>query len=205
MGFDKLMHPLAGKPVLQHSIDAFTSLAQVDAIVVVTSEERFKQLTPHPKLIRADGAAERHLSVSNGINALPAELDLIAVHDGARPLITQQQILKVCEQAQIHQAATSACKVTDTMKRSDANGFSSASVDRENLWAMETPQVFLAPLLLQAYQHVSKHKLLVTDEVSALEAIGVPTKLVHNTTENLKITFPEDIASAEFTLARFNR
>lgn len=202
MGFDKLMHPLSGKPVLQHSLDTFLSLDFVHAIICVTPDERFQQLKTSPIVKQVNGGKERHHSVMNGINALPNDTDYIAVHDGARPLITASQIQRVLEQAKQHSAATSARRITETVKRSNEQNFSSASVSRDHLWAMETPQIFLKDKLLEAYKKVIQSNTLVTDEVSALEHIEIPTKFVANPTPNIKITYPEDIQLSE-TLIRY--
>jgi len=200
MGFDKLMAPLVGAPVLEHSINAFIHSDLVAEVIVVCPEERFTQLdlTQNGTVIkRVDGGADRHNSVSNGLGALDVSSTWVAVHDGARPLISQQQIVTTHKAAQQHKAATSARRITETVKRADSNQCISESVDRENLWAMETPQIFSKDLLLDAYAKVAESQRLVTDEVSALELIGVHTYLVPNPTPNLKITFPEDLALAE--------
>mgnify|MGYP006113923167 CR=1 FL=1 len=111
--------------------------------------------------------------------------------------ISQQQISTTLQAAQQHKAATSARRITDTVKRADEEQCIKESVDRENLWAMETPQIFSKDLLLDAYLKVEQAQNVVTDEVSALELIGIRTYLVPNSTPNLKITFPEDLALAE--------
>lgn len=200
MGFDKLMAPLAGAPVLEHSINAFIHSELVAEVIIVCPEDRFTtlDLTKNGTVIkRVDGGVDRHNSVSNGLDALDASSTWVAVHDGARPLISQQQIVATHKAAQQHKAATSARRITETVKRADSNQCISESVDRENLWAMETPQIFSKKLLLEAYTRVLESQQLVTDEVSALELIGVQTFLVPNPTPNLKITFPEDLALAE--------
>ena len=200
MGFDKLMAPLAGAPVLEHSINAFIRSDAVNEVIIVCPKDRFEQLdlTQNGTVIkRVDGGADRHNSVSNGLNDLDPASTWVAVHDGARPLISQQQIGTTLKAAQQHQAASSARRITETVKRADSNQCIKESVDRENLWAMETPQIFSKDLLLDAYAKVEESQELVTDEVSALELIGIHTYLVANPTANLKITFPEDLALAE--------
>ena len=122
---------------------------------------------------------------------------MVAVHDGARPLITPQGIAACLAAAEETGAATCAHPVVDTLKRADAAGKSlPEKVSREHLWGMETPQIFRLELLLQAYQYVKEHALVVTDEVSAVEALGVPTQLVQGGA-NLKITLPGDLELAE--------
>lgn len=200
MGFDKLLAKLHGEPVLQLSIKAFANTPEIGEIIVVCPEERFNQLDLteiHLPVTRVDGGADRHNSVSNGLRMLSGQSTMVAVHDGARPLISPDQIAKTIESASAHGAATSARRITETVKRANAAGMVCEAVDRENLWAMETPQVFKRDLLEKAYQTVEETGSLVTDEVSALELIGVQTYLVENDTPNIKITFPQDIELAE--------
>jgi len=194
MGFDKLMAPLHGKPVLAHSVDTFHACDAVEEIIIITTKDRFKTLSiDHPSIKFAEGGENRHDSVANGIATVSSNASCIAVHDGARPYITQAQILKTLEAAKQHGAATSAHRITDTVKRSSPDNFVKESISRENLWAMETPQIFQAELLRKAYSHISNAQTLVTDEVSALEKIGIQTYLVENPSPNTKITYPKDL------------
>lgn len=203
MGFDKLMAPLAGAPVLQHTANAFIRCAEIDELILVCPQSRFEQLeliSNGTRIERVDGGIDRHDSVSNGLAALRNQPALVAVHDGARPLIAESQIKLTLVAAHQHGAAASARRVTETVKRATADQFVSEPVDRQDLWLMETPQVFQYPLLTKAYAAVHSNKARVTDEVSALELIGVPTYLVANPTPNLKITYPEDLSFAEIFL-----
>lgn len=200
-GFDKLAAPLAGLPVLRRSVDAFVA-AGAAAVVVVCPESRWVETGlaaaafPVP-VSRVDGGAERQDSVAAGLAALPAGTRMVAVHDGARPLITPAGIAACLAAAEETGAATCAHPVVDTLKRADAAGRSlPEKVSRENLWGMETPQIFRLELLLQAYNYVKAHGLVVTDEVSAVEALGVPTQLVQGGA-NMKITLPGDLELAE--------
>jgi 2-C-methyl-D-erythritol 4-phosphate cytidylyltransferase len=200
-GFDKLAAPLVGVPVLRRSVDAFVA-AGAAAVVVVCPESRWVETGlaaadfPVP-VNRVDGGAERQDSVAAGLAALPVGTRMVAVHDGARPLITPQGIAACLAAAEETGAATCAHPVVDTLKRADAAGKSlPEKVSREHLWGMETPQIFRLELLLQAYQYVKENALVVTDEVSAVEALGVPTQLVQGGA-NLKITLPGDLELAE--------
>jgi 2-C-methyl-D-erythritol 4-phosphate cytidylyltransferase len=147
-----------------------------------------------------DGGADRQDSVVSGLAALAAQTDLVAVHDGARPLVSPADIDRCVAAAVEFRAAALARRVTETVKRSDAADFSAGAVSRENLWFMETPQVFEIPLLLEAYEAVAAQGLAVTDEVSAMEAIGVQVKFIESIYPNLKITTPADLALAEALL-----
>ena len=200
-GFDKLAALLDGVPVLRRSVDAFVA-AGAAAVVVVCPESRWKETGlataafPVP-VSRVDGGAERQDSVASGMAALPAGTRMVAVHDGARPLITPAGIQTCLAAAEKTGAATCAHPVVDTLKRADAEGCSlPEKVSRENLWGMETPQIFRLALLQEAYEYVKSQKLVVTDEVSAVEALGVSTQLVQGGA-NLKITLPGDLELAE--------
>ncbi len=205
-GFDKLLAMLDGQRVLERSIRAFAACPQVTEIIVVCPEDRFSQLNlsglgDKMRITRVNGGSERHESVGNGLAALQSAPQLVAVHDGARPLIDVDQITACIRAAQEHGASASAHPVTDTLKRADAAQCTLPEpVEREGLWCMETPQIFSLPLLLDAYEKVAAQGKLVTDEVSALQLIGHPTALVHNRTPNPKITWPEDIRYAEMLL-----
>lgn len=202
MGFDKLMAPLGGVPVLQHSINVFASLAEVKQLVVVTSSERWRQIQLDEvkcEVIRTEGGAERADSVAAGVAKVNSELDLVAVHDGARPFIKPSQILACLAAAAESGGAVSAHPVTDTLKRVDPSGAVVSSVARDNLWAMETPQVFQTHLIRQAYAVVTRlnpqARQQITDEVSALALIDQYPTVVANPYPNPKITYPQDLQS----------
>lgn len=204
MGFDKLLAPLGGEPVILRTLRAFEACQEVDGVWIISNAERapliasmaaaaaltkFRSIVP--------GGAKRHLSVWNGLQALPDECGLVAVHDGARPLIEPAQISRCVEKAAERGAAASARRITETVKRADDNGCVTGSVDREGLWLMETPQVFQRSLLMAAYQKVIRRGLTVTDEVSAIELSRHPVWLVENFSPNPKITFPGDLETVE--------
>lgn len=199
MGFDKLMAPLLGRPVLAHSLHTLAESAEIDLIIVVTDEKRFRQLdlsTLRKPIVRVDGGAERQDSVQNGLAALPAEVHWVAIHDGARPLITVEGIRLVLAAARTAGAASLAHPITETLKRATADALVSESLSREQLWAMETPQCFPVTALREAYQAVLAEGLSVTDEVSVLQHLGKPVLLVTNPSPNPKITFPSDLRLA---------
>lgn len=200
MGFDKLAAPLAGVPVLRKTLEAFLAAASIAEIVVVCPEERWLTLCAggfSKPVRRVDGGAERQDSMTAGLAALSPDAELVAVHDGARPLVAPQDIDRCVAAAAEHRAAALARRVTETLKRADAEDFSAAAVSREDLWFMETPQVFEISLLREACHAVKARGLAVTDEVSAMEAIGVRVKLVESGHPNLKITTRADLALAE--------
>lgn len=201
MGFDKLAAPLGGTPVLTRTLAAFMACREISEIILVTPPERMTLLDESAfskPVIRIDGGAERYLSVAAGLAAVAPGIELIAIHDAARPFVSQANILAVLAAAREHGAASLARRVTETLKRADESDFTAAAVPRENLWFIETPQVFRADLIRAAYRHVLENQRPVTDETSALELIGVKTKLIASTSPNPKITTPADLVSAKF-------
>lgn len=205
MGFDKLMAPLAGRSVLSHSVAAFAACPEIAEIILVTDPERFRSLEVEgleEKVVRVDGGAERQHSVANGLAALSPDCNLVAIHDGARPLISPQAISLALDAASVHGAASLAHPITETLKRADGDDFVKGSVDRDHLWAMETPQCFRLRLLKAAYEKVDQDQIIVTDEVSALQHLGHTIKLVANPSWNPKVTFPSDLSLAEKLLER---
>ena len=194
MGFDKLAAEWGGKPILWHSVRAFSSLAEIQQVVVVTPEERFAWLSDlGEKVTRVDGGAERPDSVANGLSALSSDITHVAIHDGARPLVSPEAILSTFEKASSTGAAALARKVTETLKRATPDGVSTESVSRDDLWIMETPQTFSKDLITRAYEQVRSGDAQITDEVSALQLLGKGTHLVENASPNPKITVEADL------------
>ena len=209
MGFDKLFADLAGKPVVAWSVAAFEACAAVDRIIIVTRPEKeplFNELARCEgwTKLRAilPGGAQRHLSVWNGLQTLANSADdYVAVHDGARPLVTPEMIERCFDLARKTGAACCATPVSDTLKRADANGRIVSGVDRTSLWAMQTPQIFSSSKLTAAYQQVINEGITITDETSALEHVGQPVFVYNCGNLNLKITYPQDLELARHLLA----
>ena len=194
MGFDKLAALIDGNPILWHSVRAFSTNSSITQVVVVTPPERFEWLSDlGEKLHRVDGGKERSDSVNAGLAALNSDITHVAIHDGARPLVSPQNITATFEAAQKTGAAALARRVTETLKRSSPEGVTTESVSREGLWIMETPQTFSRVLIKQAYQQVASGDAQITDEVSALQLLGQGTTLVENTNPNPKITVQADL------------
>ncbi len=208
MGFDKLTADLNGKPVVAYSLLAFQQSLSVNRIVVVTKEDRIAEFEALgrdygiKKLTNVvAGGSERHLSVNNGILAgNPEPTDYLAVHDGARPLVTVAAIEACLEIAKRNGASACAVPVSDTLKRATLDGVVIGSLERDNLWAMQTPQIFLASVLQHAYRQVIRVGETVTDEVSAVQKLGVSVVLLRNEEANFKITVPRDLELARLVL-----
>lgn len=209
MGFDKLFAAIAGKPVIAHTVRAFERANSVDGIVVVAREDRCDEIKrivrdENFKKVRSmiPGGKRRQDSVRAGLDHLESAARYVAVHDAARPLVTPKQIERVFQQCQIHGAAALAEPINDTLKRADADLLVTGSVDRHELYAMQTPQIFERRLIEEAYRTVYAEDISVTDEVSAVERLGHKVALVLNHDFNFKITYARDLPLAEFVLAQ---
>jgi 2-C-methyl-D-erythritol 4-phosphate cytidylyltransferase len=207
MGFDKLFTAIAGKPVIAHTISAFQRANSVNEIIVVAREDRQNEIKTIVRDRRSEkvrsivpGGKHRQDSVRAGLNQLDSATRWVAVHDAARPLITPEQIERVFQQCANHGAAALAEPINDTLKRADSDLLVSGSVDRDQLYAMQTPQIFERQLLEDAYRAVCAENIFVTDEVSAVERMGRKVVLVVNGDFNFKITYPRDLPLADFVL-----
>lgn len=204
IGFDKLLAPLVGKPVIEHAVDAFETARSVADILIVTREDRvkeFEQLLRGKSKVRkvVAGGEHRQDSVKAGLQWLDDQADYVAVHDAARPLVTADQIERTFAQAHEHGAASLAEAVSDTLKRARDLAVIE-SVDRHGLYAMQTPQIFARALLEEAYRAVFAKELHITDEVSAIEQLGHKVVFVPADDFNFKITYERDLRLAEFIL-----
>jgi len=206
MGFDKLFALVSGKPVIAHTIAAFENTKCVDEIILVGRADSLGELgkligkpTKVKQIIA--GGAERSDSVHAGLEHVDPKSDFIAVHDAARPMITPEKIERVLEVARTSGGAASLAEpINDTLKRADVDLAVKESVDRNGIYAMQTPQVFARKILEDAYDLVAKKNISVTDEVSAVELLGCKIVLVPNHDFNFKITYPRDLPLAEFVL-----
>jgi 2-C-methyl-D-erythritol 4-phosphate cytidylyltransferase len=208
LGYDKLMAPLAGKCVLWHSLNVFGAMPEIERLIIVTRNERIEEMdalaesaAALKKRVIVPGGEERYLSVWAGLQALEGSVsDFVAIHDGARPLITAAAIRACAELARRDGAACCASPIPDTVKRADSEGVVVESVERSGLWAMQTPQVFSCDLILQAYAAIIARNDMVTDEVSAVQKLGTRVALYRNEDWNFKITYKRDLDMAEQVL-----
>ncbi|MBV9873401.1 MAG: 2-C-methyl-D-erythritol 4-phosphate cytidylyltransferase [Verrucomicrobia bacterium] len=208
MGFDKLTADLGGRPLFIRTLERFENCSEVDEIVLVANEERIKSFGNMAeeyglKKVAAvvPGGADRHLSVWNGLGALGEGADLVAVHDGARPLISSATISKAMLLATKFGAVALAAPVVETLKKADSDGLVTGSIDRSGLWTMQTPQIFRRDWLVAAYELVLARGARVTDETSAAEMAGFPVRLMHSEDWNLKVTYPSDLELARNLLS----
>jgi 2-C-methyl-D-erythritol 4-phosphate cytidylyltransferase len=201
---------LAGKPMLQHVIDTFSSSPLIShTYVVVSANDAYISdlpVTPGTTILKCGGAT-RQASVTNGLLAMSSETqddDWILVHDAARPGLTHDLLDKLI--AFVKDDAVGgllALPVVDTIKRSDGHGRAEMTVERSALWSAQTPQMFRHAQLLQALQQAQQQAKQTTDEASAIEAMGHRPKLVEGSARNFKVTLPQDLLLAELYLKDF--
>ena len=203
-GIDKVMAPLAGEPMIARTVRAFQECDAVKKIVVVTRQDLILPITSlcsgmdKVKAVVAGGSS-RQESVHLGLNALSGEVQLVAVHDGARPLVSWQLIDRVIRAANTYGAAAPAIPVKDTIKVVEG-GVVKTTPDRSELYAVQTPQVFDFDLLRGALKKVEQEQLQVTDDCSAVEQMGMRVKIVEGDERNLKVTTPMDLKIAQMLL-----
>lgn len=206
-GVDKIMADLMGQPVIAHTVRAFQEAKCIDEIVLVAREdqlERMKALVRKYAFTKVqsvvEGGDSRMESVQAGLKAASKETVLVAVQDGARPLVSEELIKEVVDMGLSYHAAAPAIPVTDTIKVVGEDGRVERTPDRNTLRAVQTPQVFDRDLLLAAWQRAKKEKLSYTDDCSAMEGLGVHVYLTEGSPENIKITAPLDLKIAELVL-----
>jgi len=202
-GADKLFTEVAGKPLLAHAIAPFQECDSIDPIVVVMASlnlKRGRELVERFGYSKASalvkGGERRQDSVRAGLEALRG-CDYVAVHDGARPLVTPELIERGLAAARETGAAAPAVPLADTVKEAGADGLVVRTLDRSRLWAVQTPQVFRCNLLMRAHREVTGE---VTDDAAMVEALGEPVRLFEGDRRNLKVTTADDLEVVEALL-----
>lgn len=207
-GINKQFLEIDGMPVIARSIKAFQDNSKIDEIVIVTRSqdiEKVRELVKKYNYSKVDkivcGGDTRQESVLNGLKCISTESDLIAIHDGARPLVSNEVITETIITAKEYGAAATGVKVKDTVKQVDDNNNIVATPDRAYLRFIQTPQIFDKSLYLDAVNSVENSKDF-TDDCMLIEAYGKTVKFVDGDYENIKITTPEDVELAESYLKR---
>ncbi len=199
----KQMINLCGKPLVVHTLLAFEASEYIDEIVVVAKEEEladyetFKGEYRLSKLTRiVAGGKTRQQSAKNGFDAISDRADYVAIHDGARAMITPAQIKEVVLSAYAHGAAIAACRATDTIKYAEGITIGE-TLPRENIWLAQTPQVFRDEIYRAAAYTAAEERFVGTDDASLVEHIGIRVQLVDTGADNFKVTYKGDLVRAE--------
>lgn len=205
---NKVLYPVLGVPVIVRTVRAFEQTGLFDGgIVVVTSEGDMEEmralLARHGVSAKlAPGGADRQASVCSGIAACNPAAELIAIHDGARPLVTRAVIEATLESAKRSGSGVAAVPLKDTIKQIDAGGCVTGTPDRDTLRAVQTPQTFDAALIRQAHAHFRDSARRATDDAMLVEWMGHAVHLTDGDVENIKLTTPEDMLLCEQVLVR---
>lgn len=207
-GFNKLFLQLGGKPILIHTLEVFERDPLCEAIILAVKEEERETiqsyidtygLTKVRKMV--EGGAERQQSVSACLRAFDGEEGIVLVHDAARPFIRRTTVHQLVEAAIATGAAIAGVKAKDTMKLAP-NGLVESTVNRDQLWMIQTPQAFRYTVLVEASERAEAEGFLGTDESMLVERLGHPVQIVEATYDNVKMTTQEDLAIGEVLLAR---
>ena len=210
-GIDKVLTTLGDLPVLVHTLRVFQECPDLDEIVVVTREDRMVEVsalcqdfafTKVKKVVK--GGRERIHSVQAGLVEVREDAELIAIHDGARPLLPPEVLEEVLKKAAQTGAAAPAVPITDTVKRAEDN-LAVETVDRSALFAVQTPQVFQADLIRAAVNKALADGVVLTDDCAAVERLGMKVSLTRGSRENLKLTTPFDLIVGEAVLSARER
>ncbi len=202
--------PLRGRTILEWSLAPFLDHDQIDGVVLVLakSDQEYSKLpiARHPKIVTTHGGVARADSVLAGLEMVAARTQgfeevFVMVHDAARPCVEWTDIERLREEADDEHGGLLALPVTDTLKKSK-QGKVSSTVDRAFIWRAQTPQIFRLDLLMNSLKECAERGLEVTDEASAMERAGYTPRLVRGRDSNIKVTYAEDLAVAEFWLAR---
>lgn len=207
MGSDKILAPLGEIPVLARALRPFQECDCISEIVVVTGADKLMEVS---ELCREYGIGKvskvvaggktRTESALTGVSEVSSRAELIAVHDGARPLVTEELIRRTVEAAAKKLAAVPGIRCADTLKSAREDGAIIGTVDRDSTWRIQTPQVFKADLIKGALTKAMKQGISLTDDSSAMELIGVKTYVVEGDEENIKLTRPLDLLLASAIL-----
>jgi 2-C-methyl-D-erythritol 4-phosphate cytidylyltransferase len=204
MGFDKLMTPLGGRPLLLHTLERLLVTEVPEEIILVIRpgtklemEATIAPLRDRGNIRLVDGGAQRQDSVQAGLRAVSDSSEYVMVHDAARPFVTKELIDTVLAAAKLSDAAVCGAPCSDSLKEVGEDGLVEETVDRSKLWTVQTPQIFRTKLLRDAYQAALKTGETFTDDTAVVEKMGHPVRIVLYHGINLKITTPADWSLAE--------
>jgi 2-C-methyl-D-erythritol 4-phosphate cytidylyltransferase len=204
---DKLFLSVARRPLIAHTWQRFDDAPAIDEVILVIREGMesvFEEIASSSRLAKPYrfclGGAERQDSVWNGLMHLNPATEIVAIHDGARPCVTNELIAATVETARRIGAAVAAQRVTDTIKESSDGEFIQHNLNRDHLWSVQTPQTFRVEIIRRALSEVRARGISVTDDTAACELIGQPVGLVESRSPNPKATSPADLPYLELLL-----
>ena len=207
MGFDKLLTPLGGRPLLVHTLERILLTELIEEIILVIRpgsqsemEATIAPLQKSAKIRLVDGGAQRQDSVQAGLKAVSDSSEYVMVHDAARPFVTRELVDVVLAAAKLSDAAVCGAPCSDSLKEVAEDGLVVQTIDRSRLWTVQTPQIFRTKLIRESYQAALKTNMIFTDDTAIVEMMGHPVRIVLYHGVNLKVTTPADWSLAEALL-----
>ncbi|ACL74728.1 2-C-methyl-D-erythritol 4-phosphate cytidylyltransferase [Ruminiclostridium cellulolyticum] len=200
---------IAGVPVLARTISAFENCSEVDNIILVVNEEDInfckneivEEFNFTKVISLVSGGAERQNSVYKGLCSIRDKDGVVLIHDGARPFVTNENIVDCINAVREYGACGIGVRSKDTIKISDENGFVQLTPDRSSLWSIQTPQGFMYEIIKNAHDKAVQNGYIGTDDMVLVEKLGIPVKIVEGNYQNIKITTPEDLIMGESLLS----
>lgn len=207
-GKKKQFYFLGGKPILAHTLGKFETCSLIRSVRLVVGQEDLdyclKEIVEKYRFQKVSkivpGGKRRQESVKNGINALPKDAEIVAIHDGVRPLVTQTMIEDSIHFAARYGAVVFATPVKETIKLSNPDGTVLKTLDRESLWQIQTPQTFQVDVIREAHFRATGDGFVGTDDASLVERLGGKVHILPGSYTNIKITTPEDLVLANLFL-----
>lgn len=195
------------KPLIHHTLEKFSMCSDIDDIYLVLAEDEvryfegniLKRYNYSKPIIIVKGGRERQDSVYNGLVSMK-DCEVVLIHDGARPFVSDDIIKDGIRYASLYGGSAPGVKVKDTIKVIDEHGFSKATLKRDELVAIQTPQCFKYSTILEGHNYIRENKILVTDDTAALEIIGHKIFIYEGSYDNIKVTTKEDLTIAELII-----
>ncbi len=207
-GKKKQFYFLEGKPILAHALDTFETCSLIRSVRLVVGQDDMdyclKEIVEKYRFQKVSkivpGGKRRQESVKNGIDTLPRDADIVAIHDGVRPLVTRTMIEDSIHSAVRYGAVVLAMPVKETIKMSNPDGTVLKTLDREFLWQIQTPQTFQVDVIREAHSRATQDGFVGTDDASLVERLGMKVHILPGSYTNIKITTPEDLVLANLFL-----
>lgn len=204
---------IAGTPVLARTIDVFEKCEAIEDIIVVVNEDSLqycreniiKQYNFSKVKSLVIGGAERQNSVYKGLCAVNNNCEIVLIHDGARPFVTEKNIIDCILAAKMYGACGIGVKLKDTIKICDKDGFVKNTPDRSSLWSVQTPQAFSYNIIIKAHQKAIQSGFIGTDDMVLVEKQGIKVKIIEGNYQNIKITTPDDLILGESIASQIGR
>lgn len=212
MGVSKQYLTMGKKPILVHTLEKFEKASLISDVIIVVSEEDVsyvkEEICGKHKLAKvtkvAIGGKERQDSVRKGLQCLDGDTDIVMTHDGVRPFISPEYIDLLIRNVSEKGAITLGVPVKDTIKSIGYDGCITNTLDRSSLWLTQTPQVFLRHIICDAHEHAHQEGIYETDDAALVERMGVPVVMMQGSSQNIKITTPEDLDMGTYILKQWS-